>query len=101
MLRHIVWWTMKDEAEGASGAENAAKMLAMLQNLKGRIPTLKDLEVTTTFLEITTEPVQILLQSTHDDGAGLKAYAEHPAHLDLVELVKAVVDSRQSIDFEV
>ncbi len=99
MLRHIVWWTMKDEAEGASGAENAAKMLAMLQNLEGRIPTLKDLEVTTTFLETTTEPVQILLQSTHDDGAGLKAYAEHPEHMACVDFIKKVVASRKAVDY--
>ncbi len=101
MLKHIVWWTLKDEAEGASAAENAAKMKAMLDPLMGRIPSLKGLEVSTTFLGTTTEPVQIILVSTHDDAEGLKAYAEHPEHVKCVDFIKKIVASRKAIDFTV
>jgi hypothetical protein len=99
MLKHIVWWTLKDEAEGASGAENGRRMLDMLRGLEGRIPTLLSIEVTMDFLGSSTEPCQILLQSSHDDAEGLKAYAEHPEHMKCVEFIKKVVASRKAIDY--
>lgn len=99
MLKHIVWWTMKDEAEGATGAENAARIKALLDPLMGRIPSLKGLEVSTTFLGTTTEPVQVILVSTHDDAEGLKDYAAHPEHMQCVEFIKKTVASRKAIDY--
>lgn len=101
MLKHIVWWTLKEEAEGATAAENALKMKAMLDPIMGKIPSLKALDVSVSFLPSTTEPVQAILLSTHDDAAGLKAYAEHPEHMKCVEFIKKVVASRKAIDFEV
>jgi len=99
MLKHIVWWTLKDEAEGATGAENGRKMLEMLRGLEGRIPSLRSIDVSMEFLGSTTEPCQIILLSTHDDTEGLKAYAEHPEHMKCVEFIKKIVASRKAIDF--
>lgn len=99
MLKHIVWWTLKDEAEGATGVENGRKMLEMLRGLEGRIPSLRSIDVSMEFLGSTTEPCQIILLSTHDDAEGLKAYAEHPEHMKCVEFIKKIVASRKAIDF--
>ena len=46
-------------------------------------------------------PLQVVLQSLHDDMAGLKAYAGHPVHLEFGRLVKAVSASRQALDYAV
>ena len=35
MVRHIVMWTLKDEAEGQTAKENGAKMKEILEALKG------------------------------------------------------------------
>ena len=48
-----------------------------------------------------TVPAQVVLQSVHDDMAGLKAYAEHPVHVEFGALVKAVSASRQALDYAV
>ena len=45
MVRHVVMWKLKDEAEGASKAENAVKMARMLEGLVGKIGGLLKLEV--------------------------------------------------------
>lgn len=101
MIKHIVWWTLKDEAEGATAAENASKMVEMLRALSGRIPALKSLDVSMELLASTTEPCQVILLSTHDDAEGLKAYAEHPEHMACVGFIKQVVATRKAIDFVV
>ena len=47
-----------------------------------------------------TMPVNVILMTTHDDAEGLKAYAEHPAHVAVgKELIKLVTESRQAIDY--
>lgn len=101
MIRHIVWWTLKPEAQGRTAMENAQLIKEQGLGLLAKVPSLKSIEISHVIKETTTLPVQLVLTSTHDDMAGLKAYAEHPAHMELVELVKAVVDSRQALDFEV
>ena len=99
MINHIVWWTLKEEALGADAKENCKKMVTMLRALEGKVPSLKSLRVSTEFLETTTEPVQVVLLSTHDDAAGLQAYAVHPEHLKCVEFIKQIVATRKVMDF--
>ena len=100
MVRHIVWWTLKPEAEGRTAAENAKLIKQRLEALMGQIPSLKSLEVSYVFLPTCTMPVNVILMTTHDDAEGLKAYAEPPAHVAVgKELIKLVTESRQAIDY--
>lgn len=100
MVRHIVWWTLKTEAEGRSAADNAALIKQRLEALKGQIPALHSLEVSCDLLPTTTLPVQVILTTMHEDAAGLKAYAEHPLHVAVgKELISKVTASRQAIDY--
>ena len=45
MVRHIVWWTLKPEAEGRTAAENAKLIKQRLEALMGQSPSLQSLEV--------------------------------------------------------
>ncbi|OBQ46056.1 Dabb family protein [Halodesulfovibrio spirochaetisodalis] len=101
MIQHIVWFTMKEHAEGASANENAQKVAALLRSLEGKIPSLRSLEVSTDFASTTTEPIHVLLYATYDDEEGLKAYAEHPEHVAIGEFIRKVRDERKAIDFVV
>ena len=88
------------EAEGRTAAENAKLIKQRLEALMGQIPSLKSLEVSYDFLPTCTMPVNVILMTTHDDAEGLKAYAEHPAHVAVgKELIKLVTESRQAIDY--
>lgn len=99
MLTHIVWWTFKPQAGGRSGAENAALVTAMLKDLRGRIPALKDLTVSATVLEASTESAELVLVTRHDDAAGLAAYAAHPDHQKVAAVLKDAVATRNALDF--
>lgn len=100
MIRHCVWWTMKDEAEGNNAETNARLMVERLESLRG-LAGLKDMEVSLHFLPTSTEPVQILLLTTHEDVAGLRTYRTEPEHLEVVDFIRKVVTSRRCIDWEV
>ena len=100
MIRHIVWWTLQEEADGHSAEENARRIQEASAILSG-IPSVRSLEVTYQIQPTSTVPAQVVLQSVHDDMDGLKAYAEHPVHLEFARLVKAVSASRQALDYAV
>lgn len=100
MIRHIVWWTLKEEAEGHSAAENAQKLVDASAMLHG-IPSVRSVEVSCRIQPTSTVQAQVVLQSAHDDMAALQAYAENPVHLEFAARVKAVCSSRQALDYQV
>ncbi|WP_319468062.1 Dabb family protein [uncultured Pseudodesulfovibrio sp.] len=100
MVRHIVMWTLKEEAEGATAKENAVKMKDMLEALNGRIDGLQRLNVS--FDIVAADPeCHILLCSDHDDAAALDHYQGHPDHQACVAFVKKVASGRKVVDFSI
>lgn len=98
MIRHIVWWTLKDNAEGATAAENAVKMKEKLDAF-GTLPGLKAFEASVTFLPSCTEEVAVILQSTHEDATAFRTYMDDPEHKSFVEFARKVVASRKALDY--
>jgi len=98
VVRHIVMWTLKAEAEGNSAEENGKKMKGMLEALNGRIEGLQRLVVSTEV--VGADPAcHILLCSDHDDVDALNHYQGHPEHQACVAFIRGVVDSRRVVDF--
>ncbi len=100
MLKHIVWWTLADNADGYSAQENAMRVKQASENLKS-ISAALSVEVSYQIEPSTTVPAQVVLQSTHNNATALKEYAEHPVHLQFVKLIKVVSTSRQALDYTV
>lgn len=101
MIKHIVMWTLKDGAEGADKAANAAKMKSLLEALPGLIPVIRELEVSTDVFAAAPAPCDVLLYSTFDSRADLDTYQAHPEHQKVVAFVKQVVATRAMVDYEI
>jgi len=100
MIKHIVMWTLKDEAVGASKAANAKKMKELLSGLRTLIPVLRELEVGIDVFAA-TPACDVILYTAFDTRADLDAYQVHPEHLRVVAFVKQVVATRSVVDYEV
>lgn len=100
MIKHVVWWTFKEEAEGATAKENALKMKRILEGLR-TLPGLTDFEVSVSFLPSCTEEAAVVLQSTHKDLAAFRAYMDDPEHKSVVDFARKVITARKAIDYEV
>ena len=100
MIKHIVMWTLKPEAEGATAAENGRKMKEMLETLPGKIEGLLDLHVSVDVFESTPQ-CDVILYASYPTKEDLSTYATHPEHLKCVEFVKKVVASRSVVDYEI
>ena len=101
MIKHIVMWTLKDEAEGRSKAENAKKMKELLEALPAKVPGVVELEVATAGIFEAVPAADVVLYTSYKTKEDLKAYAVHPEHQAVVAFIKTVVSERRVIDYEV
>ena len=100
MIKHIVMWKLKEEAEGAGRLANAAEMKRRLDACARIVPGILAFEVTLAQpgLEATYD---VVLYSEFVDRQALDAYINHPTHKALVPFIGAVREARQCMDYEV
>ncbi|MDZ7652192.1 MAG: Dabb family protein [Burkholderiaceae bacterium] len=99
MIKHIVMWKLKDQAEGADKAANMARMKALLEGCRNLVPGMGAFEVglATPGLEATYD---VVLYSEFDSTAALDAYQHHPQHVAMKPFIGAVRAERQCVDYE-
>jgi len=97
-LVHVVMWTLKDEAEGAPRAANAARMKALLESMRGKVPGLSWLEVgiAAPGLEANCD---VVLLAEFSNAAALAAYQDHPEHLAMKPWIGAIRATRHVLDY--
>ncbi|MGW8392507.1 Dabb family protein [Pseudoduganella sp. HUAS MS19] len=98
MIKHIVMWKLKEYAEGAGRAANAARMKEQLLACAGIVPGILKLEVgiAEPGLEATYD---VVLYSEFESKQALDAYQSHPQHQALKPFFSAVREARQCMDY--
>ena len=98
MIKHIVFWRLKDQAEGGTKAQNAALIKQKLEALRGRIPGLLALEVGLD-VERSAAAYDVALYSEFTDQAALDAYQKHPDHVAAAGFIGKVRSERVLVDY--
>ena len=94
MIVHIVMFKFKEENFEANIEEVSKKLNALVP----LIPELKCLEVGVDFSR-SERAFDLSLYSTFSSKDDLKAYAIHPEHLKVVELIKSVTLESKVVDY--
>jgi hypothetical protein len=100
VIKHIVMWKLKDQAEGGDKATNIAKMKALLDSCADIVPGILKFEavVAQPGLEATYD---VVLYSEFASRAALDAYQDHPDHVAIKPFIGAVREARQCMDYEI
>lgn len=100
MIKHVVMWRFKEEAEGRTKLENMEELKRQLLALVPLIPQIKKMEIgfDITHSEFSAD---FMLTTEFDSVDDLKIYAVHPDHLKVSGFVKNVVESRIVLDCEI
>ena len=100
MIKHIVFWKLKEFAEGGNRVTNAAKMKTMLDACANLVPGILKFEavVAQPGLEATYD---VVLYSEFEDRTALEAYQAHPDHVALKPFFGAVREARQCMDYQI
>lgn len=100
MIKHIVIFKLKEEAEGNSRDENKMLFQGMLHALVGVVPSLKSMEVGVKGEKSPADNSDIVLITEFASWEDLDAYQVHPEHQKVVAFAKKVVEARSVVDYE-
>ena len=101
MIRHIVLFSFKPEAEGRSKAENVALTKAMLEALPSKIALIRSSMVQTGAPGASDDNYDLLLISDFDSLEDLQSYQVHPDHVAVGEFMRPLRYGRASMDIEI
>lgn len=100
MVKHIILWTLKDEYSENEKIRIKEEIKTALEGLHGKIPGLLEIKVNTG--KLASSNADLMLDSTFESEAALKAYAVHPAHVKVAdENVRPYTQLRSCLDFEI
>ena len=95
MIKHIVMWTIKDNDDKL---KNMEQMKMLLENLKNKIDIAFSLEVGINEVQ-SPGACDIVLNSEFESLEDLNKYATHPSHMEVVEFIKSVCETRHAVDY--
>lgn len=99
MLKHIVLFKLKENAEGATKEENFRKIKKELESLKGIIPQIIKIEVGLNVIPSETA-YDVAIYSEFADEKNLDIYMKHPEHVRIAGFIAKVRDSRVVVDYK-
>ena len=100
MVKHIVFWKLKDHANGMDKAANALQIKSKLERLNGQIEGLIRIEVGLDFLH-SQESADVVLYSEFTDREALDFYQQHPLHKEIMPFIAEARSERRVVDYEV
>ncbi|NDW09549.1 Dabb family protein [Dysgonomonas sp. 520] len=99
MIKHIVFWKLKKEAQGNTAEKNAQLIKEKLEALSGKIDGLISIEVGINFLDSASN-YDVALCSVLASSEALDFYQNHPLHQALLPFIRDVVEGRVAVDYE-
>ena len=100
MIKHIVFWRLKDSAHGNDRATNARLITHKLEGLRGSIPGLLSIEVGIDFVAGEASS-HVALYCEFASREALAGYQVHPEHKAVVPFVAEASTERRMVDYEV
>lgn len=101
MVKHIILWTLNPELTEEQKTEVKNGIKVGLESLKGVVPGLIDVKVNIDG-RLASSNCDVMLDSTLESEEALKAYAVHPAHVEIANTkVRPYTVQRTCLDFEV
>lgn len=100
MVKHIILWKLKDELSDEQKVQVKAGIKKGLESLAGQVPGLVDIKVQIDG-RLASSNADVMLDSTLENEEALKAYALHPAHVEVANtMVRPFTAVRSCLDFE-
>ena len=100
MVKHIILWNLRDEFSAEEKENIKAGIKEGLEGLAGKIEGLTDIKVNINGLATST--ADLMLDSTFESEAALKAYSTNPLHQNVADTrVRPFTKLRSCLDFEI
>ncbi len=98
MIKHIVMWNVRGDS-AAERQRNAQWLKCEFEALRGAVPGLLQLEVGIDHSRI-DYACDVVLYTEFESQAALDAYAHHPEHLRIRQVLGDVRTARHQVDYD-
>jgi Stress responsive A/B Barrel Domain len=99
MIKHVVVWKLKESAQGASKADNAARIKRELEALRAKLPFARKIEVGINF-NSSPAAYDVVLYSEFASREDLDRYQDAPEHKAVADFIGTVREERVVVDYE-
>lgn len=100
MVKHIILWKLKEELQGVQKEDVRIDIKKNLEGLCGKIPGLVSMNININALA--SSNTDVMMDSTFEDEAALKAYQNHPEHVKVADaFVRPYTAARSCMDYEI
>lgn len=96
MVKHVVMWKLKENAEGADKKTNAIIIKKKLEALTSSVPGSYKMEVG---INYNPGGYDVVLNSQFSDHDTLESYQIHPDHIRVKEFIQKVTSDRVVADY--
>jgi len=96
MVKHVVMWRVK---ESQNKSDDVQKLKEALEGLTDKIKEIVDLEVGVDFSKKPEASADIVLISSFNSAEDLQIYQEHPAHQQVVKIIRSLTTERRLVDY--
>lgn len=100
MIKHIVMWKIKDEHNGTKKNDLLVMLKNSLEDLKTKVPQIKELEVGFNF-NPSEAAFDVVLYSVFNNIEDLEIYQKHPDHVKVAGFVSEIRIDRKVVDYVV
>lgn len=100
MIKHIVMWRLKEEADGRTREQNMRALKRKLEEMVPLIPFIKKLEVGLNFLQSDMN-WDVVLYTEFATKEDLIAYDTHPDHEKVKAFIAPIREKSAKVDYEV
>ena len=101
MVKHVILWTLNPDLSEEEKSTVKAGIKEGLEGLVGKVPGLIDAKVNVSG-RLESSNADVMLDSTLESEAALKAYATHPEHVAVANnKVRPYTVQRTCLDFEI
>lgn len=101
MIRHIVMWKLKEEAEGATKEKNAQKLKLILEGLRTNIEEIKSVEVGIQTNQDDEDGLDVVLICDFETELDFQMYTRNAHHQKAINFIESVADKRYFVDYKV
>jgi len=98
MITHIVFFRMRESAEGRTRTENTELLLSRLRALPQHIPQIAHLEAGVDFSD-SAASYDVALITRFANEKDLEAYRVHPEHQKVVNFIQQTTSERAVVDY--
>lgn len=99
MIRHIVFFKIKDFSSDEERIQAKENLLLTFRGLIGQIPQTRKYLVEEDLIQGPSS-FDVVVDSSFDSLEDLKAYQNHPAHLDAVQEAKQWFSDKAVVDYK-